>query len=88
MNQKLPRSIAKDLHADRRGRIGLVMRMKGVTLNARARYAFNPKDGHLAVTSCWPVFAAAIKLVIGDVIKVDISRCCHCNDLGFKFALV
>ena len=86
LNQKLPRSITKDLHAGRRGRIRLVMSTEGVT--APARYAVNPKDGRLAVTSSWPKFAATIKLVIGDVIKVDISRCCHSKDLVFKFAFV
>ena len=88
LNQKLPRSIAKDLHAGRRGGIRLVMSTKGVPVNAWARYAINPKDGRLAVTSSWPMFGATIKLVIGDVIKVDISRCCHCKDLVFKFAFV
>ena len=88
LNQKLPRSIAKDLHAGRRGGIRLVMRMKGVTLNAWAQYVVNPKVGRLAVTSSGPMFAAATKLVIGDVIKVDISRYYHYNDLVFMFAFV
>ena len=88
LNQKLPRSIAKDLHAGRRGGIRLVMSRKGVKVTEEARYAVNPNDDHLAVTSRWPGFAAAIMLVIGDVIKVDISRYYHYNDLVFMFAFV
>ena len=85
LNQKLPKSIAKHLKAGRRGDIALVMPN---LVAVKARYTINPKDGHLAVTSRWAVFGRLGKLMIGSVVKLDISPCCHCNDLVFKFAFV
>jgi hypothetical protein len=72
----LPKCIAKDLQAGRKVEICLKERSEGLTV--QGRYAVNPKDGHLAVTSRWLKFVKGSKLHAGTAIKVNISRCCDC----------
>jgi hypothetical protein len=84
--QKLPKCIAKVLQAGRKGEICLIMRSEGLTV--QGRYAINPKDGRLAVTSRRLKFVKGSKLHAGAVLKVNISRCCDCNVLLLKFMLI
>lgn len=85
LNQKLPKSIAKDLNAGRRGKISLVMESEGLTVEGR--YSVSPTDGRLAVTSRWKKFIDGAKLRIGSKLKVKIFRC-RCDMLVIKFAVV
>lgn len=85
LNQKLPKSISKDLNAGRRGKISLVMESEGLTVEGR--YSVSPTDGRLAVTSRWKKFIDGAKLRIGSKLKVKIFRC-HCDMLVIKFAVV
>ncbi|KAK1696872.1 hypothetical protein QYE76_013569 [Lolium multiflorum] len=82
---KLPKSIAKDLNAGRRGKISLVMESEGLTVEGR--YSVSPTDGRLAVTSRWKNFIDGAKLRIGSKLKVKIFRC-RCDMLVIKFAVV
>ncbi|KAK1605087.1 hypothetical protein QYE76_028760 [Lolium multiflorum] len=82
---KLPKSIAKDLNAGRRGKISLVMESEGLTVEGR--YSVSPTDGRLVVTSRWKKFIDGAKLRIGSKLKVKIFRC-HCDMLVIKFAVV
>jgi hypothetical protein len=84
--EKLPKCIAKDLEADRKGKICLIMRSECLTV--QGWYAVNPKDGRLAVTSRWLKFVKGSKLHAGAAMKVNISRCYDCNVLLPKFMLV
>jgi hypothetical protein len=84
--QKLPKYISKDLQVGRKGEICLIMRSEGLIV--QGRYAVNPKDGRLAVTSRWLNFVKGSKLHVGAAIKVNISRCCDCNVLLLKFMMI
>jgi len=86
LNQKLPKSISKDLNAGRRGKISLVMESEGLTVEGR--YSVSPTDGRLAVTSRWKKFIDGAKLGIGSKFKVKICRCLHCDMLVMKFLAV
>ena len=86
MNQKLPKSISKKLHVGRRGKISLIMRSEGLTVEGR--YSINPTDGRLAVTSRWKKIIDGAKIGIGSKFKVKICRCLHCDMLVMKFLVV
>ena len=79
LNQKLPKSISKNLNAGRRGKISLVMKSQGLTVEGR--YSVSPTDGRLAVTSRWERFIDGAKLRIGSKLKVKIFRC-RCDMLA------
>ena len=86
LNQKFPKSISKDLHAGRRGKISLIMRREGLTVEGW--YAVNPIDGRLAVTSRWKKFMDGTKLDIGSTINIKICRYLRCEMLVLKFLVV
>ncbi|KAK1651748.1 hypothetical protein QYE76_069553, partial [Lolium multiflorum] len=69
--RKLPKSIAKDLNAGRRGKISLVMESEGLTMEGR--YSVSPTDGRLAVTSRWKKFIDGAKLRIGSKLKFHVG---------------
>jgi hypothetical protein len=62
--------------------------MQSEGLTVQGRYAVNPKDGRLAVTSRWLKFVKGSKIHARAAIKVNISHYCDCNVLLQKFMLI